>query len=224
MRTNTMEHSPPSISTLAIRSSVYAVLALMIGLIPSVCIKLTGRGFASDFISLLPFIADLAMAALVALIFFAELLLRPRGERLTRALFRAFFCSLVALLVGVLAWVWLAPEVPDPARIYLWLWRPYLESHWRVDPVTHLTYFPLDYTGVGKDNKEVVPHNFFVLDDRGTLVLDENPHHGISRLISPSCPGAKYYASRLDEKIYIVNNYIDDPDEPSEPCLITPMR
>ena len=150
--------------------------------------------------------------------------MRQKDARLGTTARRAILCFVITLLVGVFASTLASNSFPDPARIYLWLWRPYVESHWQVDPVAHLTYFPLDYTGVGYKNQEIVPHNFFVLDDKKALRLDEHPdpYSGLRRLISPSCPDAKYDASRLDGEIYIVNNYIDDPDEPSQPCLITP--
>jgi hypothetical protein len=222
MRTNTTEQSLPANSWFEWRYLICAVLAFLIGVSGPICIKMTSRGFVSGIFSSIPFVAYPLMLVWPSIAFLAGLLFRKTGMRLTSTIVRALFFSFITSLIAFFGCALASTSFPDPARIYLWLWRPYVESHWQVDPVTHLTYFPLDYTGVGKENKEIVPHNFFILDDKEKFVLDASSYHGISRLIAPFCPNAKYEASRLDEKIYIVANYVDDPDEPSEPCLITP--
>jgi hypothetical protein len=64
-----------------------------------------------------------------------------------------------------------------------------------------------------------VPRNFYILDKYGMFEFDL----GSNQLRSPSCAEAKYSAKRLADKIYIARIFIDDPDERSIPCLITPI-
>jgi len=82
-------------------------------------------------------------------------------------------------------------------------------------------YFPIDYTAMNEEEVqmgEAVPRNFFVFDNSGAFEIDKYD----GRLVSPSCAHAKYSARRVDNKIYIVRIFIDDPDETSDPCLVTP--
>jgi hypothetical protein len=137
------------------------------------------------------------------------------------------FLSLVVVGVAwsLTTWAFRAHVLPDPTFAYFRLWRPYIQGHWRVDLVSGLKYFPLDYTTVNEPDgnnalrKNLVPRNFLVRDDARAFLIEK---YG-GQLISPSCPHAKYSARRLEEGIYVVRLYVDDPDEISDPCLVTPV-
>lgn len=118
-------------------------------------------------------------------------------------------------------WTICALVIPDPLALYWRWWGPYVNSHWQTDAVSHLTYYPIDYSEVGKidaESKLFVPRNFFVKDDFGKLKVDKYSN----RLVSPSCYQAKYAAKKIVENIYAVRLYVDDPDEEMSPCLVTP--
>jgi hypothetical protein len=166
--------------------------------------------------------AEILAFGLIILILVRELL-RLRGDFGSRILY-GFFLSFLSLLIFVPTWVCALQAIPDPALLYWQIWQPYIQGHWQTDPVSKFIYFPIDYTtmdySTANDRGKVVPRNFFVLDDIGMFEISKYD----GRVISPSCANAKYSALRVEEKIYVVRLFIDDPDETSDPCLVTPMQ
>jgi hypothetical protein len=134
--------------------------------------------------------------------------------------FRAAAWSGICLCTIVMTWTLSAPLVPDPARVYLALRRSYIETHWQVDPVTNLIYFPLHFYRLDESGKNVIPSDFFVLDQNNQMKVDPVTHE----VTWPNCPGAIYTADRLDDKIYILRHYTTSVTAPLFPCLITPVR
>jgi hypothetical protein len=138
---------------------------------------------------------------------------RMIDARIILALGRSIRSLVTLLVVGFLA----IEILPDPARIYLLLWRQYIQEHWMTDPHTGLFYFPLRY--VSLNESETFPLTFYLWDKNRDFRMDP---YGNPRLISPACPGAKYSAKSLGENIYFLRFYVDDPAEPASPCLTTP--
>jgi hypothetical protein len=184
----------------------YLVAATVAGVLVVGTSKLSGRGFVSS--------AGAGYAVIYAVtclgaIFVGELA-RPVRDRnyLDRVIF-AFLVLGVSLVAIVLSGLVTAIIAPDPAIIYFHLQRSYIESHWQTDETSGFSYFPLDR------------NNFFVWDKNGRFRT--GPYND-SSLISPKCSTAKYSVRLLENHTYIVFRYIDDPDETTAPCLITPPQ
>jgi hypothetical protein len=183
----------------------YLIVAMVAGMLLVVTFKLRGRGFVSA--------AGAGHAVIISIaclgaIFVGELI-RPAPDRapIERVIvaFLALGLSFVTVVLSVMV---NAAVVPDPAMIYFHLRRPYIVSHWQVDEASELSYFPLDQS------------NFFVWDKNRRFFTDPYSDH----LFSPRCPTAKYSVRLLESQTYIVFRYIDDPDETTIPCLITPSQ
>ena len=71
----------------------------------------------------------------------------------------------------MLAWLVGAIVFPDTAGVYLLLQRSYIDAHWRVDPVTQVTYFPIAFESADESGRAVVPSSFFVLDKYSELIV-----------------------------------------------------
>jgi hypothetical protein len=138
----------------------------------------------------------------------------PLADRIFSGVGGAALC-IVLTLAGA---IFLVFALPDPASIYFSLRCTEITTHWQTDSKTGLAYFPIDYTSMD-GGATTVPRNFFVLDKDGTFLIDR----GTNNLRFPSCPEAKYSAKRLDSSVYIARIFIEDPDETSIPCLITPI-
>jgi hypothetical protein len=195
------------------------VLAAAIGFAGAVAAKMSDRGFAPRWLVV---VAAISALGWMAYIFVSEMTRPSNKGRLVIRVFCGSVWSCLSLLIVVLTWTYASNILPDTALVYLKLRRPYIQSHWRADPVSKLSYFPLDYTTMDRDDvqpQNFVPRNFLVLDNAGTFLIDEYSN----RLLSPSCSHAKYEARRLEDNIFVVRIYVDDIDEISIPCLVAPM-
>ena len=108
--------------------------------------------------------------------------------------------------------------IPDLAWVYFILRRSYIETHWQVDPVTKVIYFPLDFYWADEKGKTVVPAHFFMLNQNNQISVGPVEHE----VTQPNCPGAIYTADRMDGKIYFLRTYTMSVDATVFPCLITP--
>jgi hypothetical protein len=183
-----------------------ATVAIAVGVGLVILFKLRGRGLESA--AGVEYGVIFAIACLGAI--FIDELIRPARDRGRVARVVSAFLALgLSFVTVILSMIVSAFVVPDPAVLYFHLRRSYIQSHWQTDEASGLSYFPLD------DN------NFFVWDRNKRFVVDPR---GSEHLISPRCQTAKYSARLLEGQIYIVFRYIDDPDEASVPCLITPSQ
>jgi hypothetical protein len=188
-----------------------------LGVAVAASMRIYDRGIASH--SLVSGAETLAFG-LIVLVIIREL--RRLGENFAR-IACGIFLSLVSLFLFESTRVCALQAIPDPALLYWQIWRSYIESHWKTDPVSGVIYFPIDYPTMNDSGVQmggIFPRNFFVFDKDGTFSIDKS--YGRDRLISPSCPGAKYGARRVEDKIYVVRLYVDYPEEDSNPCLVTP--
>jgi hypothetical protein len=207
------------------RDLVYLTLIVAAQLSSGFCKVLVDRSFGGIVCYEVRTFDDYLSYGLPLLVLFLELVLRWRKEGWASRLCFSILSSLMILVA--IYYTNLSPyDFPEPAGIYLRWWRPYVESHWQVDPVTHLIYFPLDYAGSSnKDDHLVAPLNFLVLDDKKAFVIDPYSTPGrMGRLRSPTCPDADLEVLRLEGQIYIVRQYADDFHKDSESCLITPTK
>jgi hypothetical protein len=126
--------------------------------------------------------------------------------------------SVGALTIVIVSWKGVSEALPDPGRAYFSLRRSYIESHWAEDARTGIIYFPVTYINLDRDGKSKIPGSFFLFDkNRRVLTLSE-------RLILPSCPLANYEAHEIEDRVYMIRQFVRSPDQPIEPCLITPTR
>jgi len=134
-------------------------------------------------------------------------------------LIRAFLWPVGSFVIVFIGWQVAERQLPDAAQIYLRIRQPYIEANWKVDPQTGLIYFPIRYERLDKESKEV-PQFFFALDKDNAFVIA--PYS--DNLVRPFCRKANYAARKVSGQVYLVQLYVNDPDEPSEPCLITPSE
>jgi hypothetical protein len=193
----------------------YVVVSLIIGCTCAIIFNMRGRGIVSAQVAGVPL--ALALFWLMG-VFLLDLVWRIRTCSSGVKFVRAAAWSGICLCIIVITWILLARVVPDSARVYLMLRRSYIETHWQVDPVTKLTYFPLDFYRADESEKTFVPGDFFVLDQDNQLKVDPATHE----VTWPKCLGAIYTANRLDDTIYILRHYTMSVTAPIFPCLITP--
>ena len=193
----------------------YLVVSSIIGCTCAIIFNMRGRGIVSAQVAGAPI--ALAVFWLIAA-FLIDLVWRIRTRSLDRWYFRAAAWSGICLCIIVTTWILLALVVPDSARLYLTLRRSYIETHWQVDPVTKMIYFPLHFYWLDESGKTVVPSDFFVLD-HNKMKVDPVTHE----VTWPKCLGAIYTADRLDGNIYILRHYAMSVTAPIFPCLITPV-
>jgi hypothetical protein len=186
------------------------IVAVAVGMLVVATFKLRGRGFISG--AGTGYVVICAIACLGG-IFIGELF-RPVGDRhCVNRVISAFLTLGLSLAAMVLTVLVAAVIAPDPAVLYFHLRRSYIESHWQTDEASELSYFPLDDS------------NFFVWDRNGRFRIEpDNNGFASRRLISPSCPTAKYNVRALETQIYVLFRYVDDQDEVTIPCLITPSQ
>jgi hypothetical protein len=190
-----------------------AAIASMLGFAIGLLFKVTLRGIITGFEPIIALVC--AMIWLISIVVI-DVVWPTKNRARDAGFFVGIARSAACLIVIGVVWLWSIVVLPDPAKIYLRIWHQYIESHWLTDPISRLSYFPLNYTSVSE--LETFPLNFYLLDANGEFKLD--PYS--DRLISPACPQAKYYAKYLQDNIYIVRFYIDDAAELAIPCLITP--
>jgi hypothetical protein len=197
------------------RRLTYVGVSLIIGCAGAIIFDMRGRGIASARVAGVPL--EFAVFWLIG-VFLIDLTWRVRARSSNGRFVRSAAWSGICLGVIAITWILAATVIPDSARVYLMLRRPYIDAHWQVDPVTKLTYFPLDFYHVDESGKIVVPGDFFVLDQENRLSVDPISHE----VNSPKCLGAIYTADRLEGQIYILRHYTETATAPLFPCLITP--
>lgn len=195
------------------RSLSCVAIASAFGLVIGLFFKLASRGIVNGNVPVVAVMCAIVWLAAIALI---DLIWPTTSRRFGGRLIVGVARSATSLFVIAAIWVLAVALLPDPAQVYLLIRREYIHAHWLTDPVSKLTYFPLDYTKM-KDNG-LFPRNFYLLDRNGDFEIDRYTN----RLISPKCPHAKYEAKFLGGNVYVVRFFIDDMDEPAVPCLVTP--
>jgi len=150
----------------------------------------------------------LVIVVILALLIAALILKGSLAVRVSRAF--------LGMIVVVCSWVF-AGVLPDPAVVYFNIFRKDIEAHWKIDPITNVVYFPVDY-GVDDEGKKF-PRNFFVLDNAGTFAADEYTKN----LLSPRCGKSKYIVRFRRENVLFLRFYTDGADEPVRSCLIIPI-
>ena len=194
------------------RDSLYLAISLLIGAAGAVSRDLSESGLL------------LGVEAPVALFVPIWMILLFGIEIFRRRVFRGILWPPFALLIVVLSWAISSATLPDAARVYFKFRQSYIEANWKTDPQTGVIYFPIRYISV--DDKGVtsakgtseVPFFFLIFDEYQSLIFAPFSN----QLSSPSCPQAKYQARKIESRVYLVRSFIDDPDEISRPCLVTP--
>ena len=198
------------------RSPTSIVLAAILGFAGALIFNLRSRGIVSAGVAGAPLEGAIV---LLTMLFFVELIWPLRGGsplgRLLRAMARSGICSLVIASTWSLGTI----ALPDSARIYFLINRSYIDKHWVLDPVSELTYFPIDAYELDRSGS-AVPLNFFVMDKEKKLKVDPLSHE----VTSPSCPGAQYTAEVIRGQIYVLRHYTIAAGAALSPCLITPVR
>jgi hypothetical protein len=191
-----------------------AAISLTIGFAIGLFFKMLGRGIINGGAPFITVLCAIIWLTIIVVIDFAW----PRKNRtFGDGFFVGIGRGIINLVIISVAGLLAVEVFPDPARIYLRVRYQYIQSHWMTDPVSGLSYFPLDYTRVNE--LETFPRNFYLLDENGTFEVDRYS----DRLLSPACPQAKYSAEFLGNKIYIVRFYVIDSAEQASPCLVTPI-
>jgi hypothetical protein len=194
------------------RRLTYVVASSIIGFGCAIFINMRVNDIASAKVAAVPF--GVAFFWLIG-VFLIDLICRVRAGASNGNFSRAAAWSGICMGTVVLAWLFGAIAFPDTAGLYLVLQRSYIDTHWRVDPVTRVTYFPLAFEKADAGGATVVPRSFFVLDKYSELIVSSG------ELMRPSCPNATYLARRLEGQIYILQQYAEQ-DAYLTPCLVTP--
>jgi hypothetical protein len=195
------------------RSLCYVAIASAFGLVIGLFFKLASRGILTG---VAPVVAVMCAIVWLTGIVLIDLIWPTKSRTYGGRLITGIAQSATSLVIIAAIWLLAVMFLPDPARVYLLARWQYIQTHWLTDPVSKLSYFPLDHTRV--NNYGAFPRNFYLLDRNGNFEVDRYS----DRLISPSCPHAKYEAKLLSGNIYMVRFFVDDTDEPAVPCLVTP--
>ncbi len=203
---------------------IHVVISAIIGVSCAIIFDMRHNGIVSATVAGRPI--ELATLWLVG-IFVADLVLHKTSHTSELTQFAsesARFAGAVrsfgiCLAVIAISWIAASEVLPNSARIYLMFYRQYISEHWQVDPVTKLTYLPLDFYATDDSERMVVPAHFFLLDREHRLGFDPSSH----KVTWPTCPGAIYTAFRLEDQIYILRHYAVSATAPLFPCLITPI-
>ena len=194
------------------RRLTYVLVSIVIGFACAIFVGMRVSGIASAKVAAAPF--EVAFFWLIG-VFLIDLIWRVRTGSSNGMFARAVAWSGICMSAVMLAWLVGAIVFPDTAGVYLLLQRSYIDAHWRVDPVTQVTYFPIAFGSADESGRAVVPSSFFVLDKYSELIV------GSGELVRPSCPNVNYLAKRLEGQIYILRQYTEQ-DAHLTPCLITP--
>lgn len=194
------------------RRLVYVAISSIIGFAFTALMSMRLNGILSGPIVAVPL--GLGLLWLIG-VFLVDLIWRIKTEpfveigMLPRAAAWSVICMIIAALASLLGVI----VCPDPAGVYLTLQRSNIDAHWRVDPVTGLTYFPIAFEKADRDGKTEVPWAFFVLDRHSGLSIANGD------LVRPSCP--QVLAKRLDAQIYFLRQFPIEGSTYLTPCLIT---
>jgi hypothetical protein len=104
----------------------------------------------------------------------------------------------------------LMPMLPNPAIILYRVAGSYIEAHAEIDPLTGIRYYPVSYTSIYVSGVRL-PQGFFVFDRTKDFMVD----YYAGRQVLPFCLNSQRALetslTQIDQRIYEVGLYIDDP-------------
>jgi hypothetical protein len=136
----------------------------------------------------------------------------------SEATFKAVAWSAICVVTTLVSLIFAAKVFPASSVVYFKLNRSYIESHWQIDPVSKLTYFPIAFEDAGPVGKTTIPSRYYVLKEHYPKSLD-SPVPGFT--LSSGCRN-DFFDVHVEEQVYFVFHYSEPDEYYLTPCRITP--
>jgi hypothetical protein len=134
---------------------------------------------------------------------------------------RAIAWSAICVVTMVASWIFAVIVFPDASVIYFKLNRSYIESHWKIDPITKLPYFPFVFYRADMIGRSIVPSHYYVLDEQYRIMFEPF----FRRFEIRECRDEYTIVVRVDDRTYFIRQYPPGGSWEGSyitPCLITP--
>jgi hypothetical protein len=202
------------------RGLVYLAVTFVITCVFSIARDFRSSGFASPTVEGIP--VWCALLWIIGVLFY-ELVWNMRTVSsgtgiVVNALMKAVLWPAICVIAVVPTFIFATMVLPDASAVYFKLNKDYVQSHWQIDAVSKLAYFPVIFGSAAPLGMTTIPERFYVLDEHDIISFDRM----MNRFTVRGCD--EYTTVRhVEDHVYFVELGSEPEGRYLKPCLINPI-